>query len=42
MPSLGYYGTSLYRLRLGSRFGGEPDADRRNLGSFVRLVLAEE
>jgi len=39
---LGYYGTALYRLRLSSRYGGEPDGDRRNLGSFVRIILAEE
>ena len=38
---LGYYGTALYRLRLSSRYGGEPDGDRRNLGSFVRIILAE-
>jgi hypothetical protein len=41
-PFLGYYGTSLFRLRLASRYGGEPEADRRNLGSFVRIILAEE
>ena len=41
-PFLGYYGTALYRLRLSSRYGGEPDGDRRNLGSFVRIILAEE
>ena len=36
---LDYYGTSLYRLRLGSRYGSETVQDRRNLGSFVRIVL---
>jgi hypothetical protein len=36
---LGYYGTPLYRLRLGSRYGSETAQDRRNLGSFVRIVL---
>ncbi len=41
-PFLGYYGTSLFPLRLGSRYGGEPGGDRRNLGSFVRIILAEE
>jgi hypothetical protein len=41
-PFLGYYGTSLYRLRLGSRYGGEPGGDRRHLGSFVRIILDEE
>ena len=40
-PALGYYGTSLYRLRFGSRYGGETDQDRRSLGSFVRIVLEE-
>jgi hypothetical protein len=40
-PFLGYYGTSLYLLRLGSRYGGEPEGDRRNLGTFVRVILAE-
>ena len=41
-PVLGYYGTALFRLRLSSRYGGEPDGDRRNLGSFVQIILAEE
>jgi hypothetical protein len=36
---LDYYGTSLYRLRLGSRYGSETAQDRRNLGSFVWIVL---
>jgi hypothetical protein len=39
---LAYYGTALYRLRLSSRYGAEPEADRRNLGSFVQIILAEE
>jgi hypothetical protein len=38
---LDYYGTPLYRLRFGSRYGGETEEDRRNLGSFVRIVLDE-
>ena len=38
-PLLGYYGTSLYRLQLGSRFGGSTDADGRRLGSFVVVRL---
>lgn len=36
---LGYYGTQLYRLQLGSRYGGGAGQDRRALGSFVRIVL---
>jgi hypothetical protein len=36
---LGYYGTHLYRLRFGSRYGGDAEQDGRNLGSFVRIVL---
>jgi hypothetical protein len=36
---LGYYRTSLYGLRLGSRYGGPIDRDDRDLGSFVRIVL---
>ena len=32
---LGYYGKPLYRLQLGSRFGGPTERDRRPLGSFV-------
>jgi hypothetical protein len=38
-PPVGYYGTDLYPLRLGSRFGGPSERDRRDLGSFVRIVL---
>jgi hypothetical protein len=38
---LGYYGTSLYVLRFGSRYGGTTDRDKRVLGSFVRIVLEE-
>ncbi len=41
-PALGYYGTSLYTLRLGSRFGGPTPSDPRNLGSFVRIVLQDQ
>ncbi len=40
-PALGYYGTSLYVLRFGSRYGGPTDRDKRMLGSFVRIVLAD-
>lgn len=36
---LGYYGTLLYPLRLGSRFGAASGRDERNLGSFARVVL---
>jgi hypothetical protein len=39
--ALGYYGTSLYHLRLDSRYGAEADGDARDLGSFVRIVLGE-
>lgn len=39
--ALGYYGTSLYPLRLGSRYGGATERDRRTLGSFVQIVLAD-
>jgi hypothetical protein len=39
---LGYYGTHLYRLRFGSRYGRETELDRRNLGSFVRIILDED
>ena len=39
--ALGYYATSLFRLRLGSRYGGPTEGDDRNLGSFVRIVLEE-
>ncbi len=38
---LGYYGTRLNRLRLGSRYGGTTDRDGRRLGSFVYVELAE-
>ena len=38
-PLLGYYGTSLYRLQLGSRLGGPTDTDERKLGSFVVVEL---
>jgi hypothetical protein len=37
--ALGYYGTSLYPLRLGSRYGGPTEDDKRKLGSFVYLEL---
>ncbi len=37
--AVGYYGTQLFDLRLGSRLGGTTDRDRRKLGSFVRIVL---
>ena len=40
-PVLGYYGTSLYRLQVGSRFGGSTDRDERRLGSFVYLELED-
>ncbi|HVO09964.1 MAG TPA: hypothetical protein VMX54_04345 [Vicinamibacteria bacterium] len=36
---VGYYGTQLYPLRLGSRFGAATASDRRRLGSFVTLQL---
>jgi hypothetical protein len=39
--ALGYYGTSLYSLRLGSRFGGPTTNDNRKLGSFVYVELVE-
>ncbi len=35
--ALGYYGTGLYLLRLGSRYSGETDDDKRGLGAFVRV-----
>jgi hypothetical protein len=38
-PALGYYGTSLYLLKLGSRFGKATDGDTRRLGSFVVIDL---
>jgi hypothetical protein len=37
--ALGYYGTSLYPLHLGSRFGGPTGQDPRKLGSFVYVEL---
>jgi hypothetical protein len=40
-PALGYYGTSLYPLRLGSRYGGSTESDKRMLGSFVYIELVE-
>jgi hypothetical protein len=40
-PALGYYGTSLYLLRLGSRYGGPTERDKRTLGSFVYVEVAE-
>ena len=39
--ALGYYGTSLYPLRLGSRYGGGTERDKRMLGSFVYLEVAD-
>ena len=36
---VGYYGSSLYRLELGSRFGGPTEKDDRKLGSFVVVEL---
>ena len=39
--ALGYYGTSLYPLRLGSRYGGTTERDKRLLGSFVQIVLVD-
>jgi hypothetical protein len=38
-PTLGYYGTSLYPLRFGSRYGGAAGSDKRRLGCFVQIVL---
>jgi len=35
--ALGYYGTSLFLLKLGSRYGGATERDKRKLGSFVVL-----
>ena len=40
--ALGYYGTSLYALRLGSRYGGPTPNDPRNLGSFVQIRLQDQ
>jgi hypothetical protein len=39
--SLGYYQTSLFLLRLGSRFGGSSEKDPRPLGAFVRVELLD-
>jgi hypothetical protein len=39
--ALGYYGTSLYLLKLGSRYGGATETDARRLGSFVVLRLEQ-
>ncbi len=36
---LGYYETSLFLLRFGSRFGGGSEKDPRALGAFVRIDL---
>ncbi|HXY42220.1 MAG TPA: hypothetical protein VEQ10_21265 [Vicinamibacteria bacterium] len=36
---VGYYGTELYPLRLGSRFGASTERDRRRLGAFVTITL---
>ncbi len=41
-PALGYYGTSLYPLRLGSRYGGTTPNDPRKLGSFVYIELTDQ
>jgi hypothetical protein len=38
---VGYYGTRLHRLRLGSRYGASTGRDGRRLGSFVSLELEE-
>ncbi len=38
---LGYYGTRVHLLRLGSRYGGTTDRDGRTLGSFVYVELGE-
>ena len=34
-PVLGYYGTGLYLLKLGSRYGERTETDARKLGAFV-------
>jgi hypothetical protein len=39
--ALGYYGTSLYAFRFGSRYGGTTDRDKRSLGAFVQIELEE-
>jgi hypothetical protein len=41
-PALGYYGTSLYPVRMGSRYGEPTPEDPRFLGSFVQVVVGEE
>jgi hypothetical protein len=38
---LGYYQTSLFLLKLGSRFGGASGQDPRPLGAFVRVDLLD-
>jgi hypothetical protein len=40
-PALGYYGTSLFPLRLDSRYGEPTPNDPRFLGSFVQIVLLD-
>jgi hypothetical protein len=40
-PGLGYYQSSLYLLRLGSRFGGSSEKDPRPLGAFVTIDLVD-
>jgi hypothetical protein len=40
-PLLGYYGTSLFLLKVDSRYGAVTERDARTLGSFVRIVLGE-
>jgi hypothetical protein len=40
--ALGYYGTRLYPLRFGSRYGGPTERDRRKLGSFVYVELSDQ
>ena len=39
--ALGYYGTQLFLLRIGSRYGGGTDTDKRALGAFVRIELQD-
>jgi hypothetical protein len=39
---LGYYGTTLYRLQLGSRYGGPTERDKRTLGCFVYVELEDQ
>jgi hypothetical protein len=38
---IGYYGTSVYSLRLESRYGLATETDKRTLGSFARVVLVD-